>query len=248
MFYSQAVDAKQLPPANEAWLCDSYLRWFDVLPANTPELREQAYRLRYQVYCREHPYETPDEHPQQMETDEFDSRSIHSLVLDRASGIATGTVRLILPTQQSGEASLPIQRICNCPLPEDVCISTAAEISRFAISKKMRKMASEDCPADMKCAVVLGLMKAIVQMSFEYCIADWLAVMEPSLLRLLHRFGVHFTPIAPLVEYHGMRQPCRANVARLLDAVQEEHYELWEFVTESGRFEINKALASGCSI
>ncbi|MDM7997757.1 MAG: PEP-CTERM/exosortase system-associated acyltransferase [Acidobacteriota bacterium] len=247
MLYPQANENRPLPPTKEALLCDSYHRWFDVVPANTPELREQAYRLRYQVYCREHQYETPDEHPQQMETDEFDSRAIHSLVLDRASGAAMGTVRLILPTHQE-EACLPIQRVCNCHLPENFCMSTAAEISRFAVSKEMRRAASGDCPAELKCAVVLGLMKAIVQMSYEYGIEDWLAVMEPSLLRLLHRFGVHFTPIAPLVEYHGMRQPCRANIATLLDTVQEEHYDLWEFVTESGRFEATKELTASCSV
>ncbi len=247
MLYPQASESRQFPQTNEARLCDSYHRWFDVISANTRELQEQAYRLRYQVYCREHQYETPDEHPLQMETDEFDSRAIHSLVLDRTSGMPTGTVRLILPTHQEG-ACLPIQRICNCHLPENFCMSTAAEISRFAVSKEMRRMASEDCPAEMKCAVVLGLMKAIVQMSFEYSITDWLAVMEPSLLRLLHRFGVHFMPIAPLVEYHGMRQPCRANVPMLLDTVQEEHYDLWEFVTESGRFEANRDLSASYSV
>jgi N-acyl amino acid synthase of PEP-CTERM/exosortase system len=214
---------------------------------NTPELREKAFRLRYQVYCREHQYETPDEHPLQMETDEFDSRAIHSLVLDRTNGAATGTVRLILPSQQSDGASLPILRICNCHLPENFCMDAAAEISRFAVSKEMRKIAGANCPAELKCAIVLGLMKAIVQMSFEYGITDWLAVMEPSLLRLLHRFGVHFTPIAPLVEYHGMRQPCRANITTLLDTVQKEHHDLWEFVTESGRFERNRYLAASYS-
>jgi N-acyl amino acid synthase of PEP-CTERM/exosortase system len=243
MLYPRASDRKLLPMTNEARLCNSYNRWFEVVPVNTPELREKAFRLRYQVYCREHRYETPDEHPLQMEIDEFDNHSIHSLVLDRTNGAATGTVRLILPTPQSDGASLPIQRICNCHLPENFCMAAAAEISRFAVSKEMRRLAGEDCPAEMKCAVVLGLMKAIVQMSFEYGITDWLAVMEPSLLRLLHRFGVHFTPIAPLVEYHGMRQPCRANITTLLDTVQNEHYDLWEFVTESGRFEVNRDLA-----
>ena len=77
-------------------------------------------------------------------------------------------------------------------------------------------------------------MRAIVQMSLEYGITDWLAVMEPSLLRLLSRFGIDFAPLGPLVNYHGLRQPSHANVGRMLDQVYKERFDLWEFVTEPG--------------
>jgi N-acyl amino acid synthase of PEP-CTERM/exosortase system len=203
------------------------------MPANTAALREKAYRLRYQVYCCEHQYETPDEHPQQIETDAFDDQSVHSLIIDRGNGLAIGTVRLILPELASHGASLPFQHVCRHPLPLDLPMSSTAEISRFAISKQMRKMAAGDSTKNMKCSVILGLMKAIVRTSLEYNITDWLAVMEPSLLRLLCRFGIYFAPVGPLVEYHGFRQPCHANVEMMLERVRQENYDLWEFTTES---------------
>ena len=147
-----------------------------------------------------------------------------------------GTVRLILPEPESHETIFPIQQICSHPLPITLPMSGAAEISRFAISKKLRKLLDADCPKDLKCSVVLGLMKAIVQMSLKYGITDWLAVMEASLLRLLRRFGIYFAPVGPLVEYHGARQPCHANVDRMLERVHQENFDLWEFATESRVF------------
>jgi N-acyl amino acid synthase of PEP-CTERM/exosortase system len=234
MLSSPTVQGEQFSTAISSRISDAYDRWFDVIPANTEALREKAYRLRYQVYCCEHQYKTPDDHPQQMEMDAFDDRSVHSLIIDRHNGLAIGTVRLILPEPASLGASLPFQQVCQHPLPIDLSISSVAEISRFAISKQMRKMVERDSTKNMKCSVVLGLMKAIVQTSLEYGITDWLAVMEPSLLRLLCRFGIYFAPVGPLVEYHGFRQPCHANVEKMLAKVHQENYDLWEFATESG--------------
>ena len=232
MPYSQA--AEQVPSASikDSKLSDTYNQWFEVVPAHTPELREKAHRLRYQVYCCEHQFETPEEHPDKLETDAFDHRSIHSLVIDKASGTATGTVRLILADAAAPHSSFPIQQICSKPLPMNGSTSCAAEISRFSVSKQMRNAALGSCPKDMNCLIALGLMQAIVQMSTENGITEWYAVMEPSLLRLLSRFSIYFTPISAMVEYHGMRQPCHANSEKLLDRVRQENFGLWEFLTE----------------
>jgi N-acyl amino acid synthase of PEP-CTERM/exosortase system len=236
MFNPRVAPKEQFPSLIESKLSDVYHQWFELISADTPELREKAYRLRYQVYCCENQHETPEEHLENMETDVFDCRSIHSLITDRANGMTIGTVRLILPEPELHEANFPIQRICSHSQLIKLPIPGTAEISRFAISKKMRKLVVGDCSNDMKCSIVLGLMKAIVQMSWKYGITDWLAVMEPSLLRLLRRFGIHFAPIGPFVEFHGVRQPCHANVASMLARVRQENLGLWEFATESRIF------------
>src|SRR5690606_4423219 len=46
-----------------------YDRYFTVVPASTPELLDAAYVLRYQVYCNEHAFENPAEHPDGREVD-----------------------------------------------------------------------------------------------------------------------------------------------------------------------------------
>jgi N-acyl amino acid synthase of PEP-CTERM/exosortase system len=248
--YPAFEERRPSPTITNPTLSDAYNHWFEVVPAGTPALLEQAYRLRYQVYCREHDFETPDEHPHQRETDEFDDSSVHSLLVNRASGTVAGTVRLILPDHRAPESSFPIQRICSHPLLADrrlLLTSTAAEISRFAISKEFRKISNHSTPVEsgrhgeisfdrhhLIPSITLGLLKATLQMSFERGITDWFAVMEPPLLRLLARFGIYFKPIGPLVEYHGLRQPCHANVSSLLDRVQLERYDVWAFVTDEG--------------
>jgi N-acyl amino acid synthase of PEP-CTERM/exosortase system len=244
MSHIQSAAGRQDTVAGISNLSKMYSRWFEIIFANTPALREKAFRLRYQVYCNEHAYEIPEEHPQELEMDAYDSRSIHSLILDRASGTVTGTVRLVLPDKRAPDASFPIQQICSHPMLSNL-LPGSAEVSRFAISKTIRKMAEHPMvtatgrdgktPAGktIKCSITLGLMRATVQMSLAYGITDWFAVMEPSLLRLLCRFGICFEPIGPLVEYHGFRQPCHINLETLLETVRREHPELWEFVMES---------------
>ncbi len=223
-----------------------YNQRFEIILADIPALREQAYQLRYQVYCCEHDYETVDEHPQKLEADAFDCRSIHSLIVDRTSGIATGTVRLILPDPDAPQSSLPIHKVCRHPLLSSLDASSSAEVSRFAISKEKRKTLNASilnaigrdgatCSFAHKdlsmCFISMGLMRATVQMSFAYGITEWFAVMEPAMLRLLHSFGIHFKPLGPLIEYHGLRQPCYARLSAVLESVRKEHFDLWEFVT-----------------
>jgi N-acyl amino acid synthase of PEP-CTERM/exosortase system len=142
---------------------------------------------------------------------------------------------------------LPYPADPQLPLHEKIRMTSAAEISRFAISKKMRNLADGDCPKDLKCSMASGLMRAIVQMSLECGITHWFAVMEPSLLRLLSRFCIYFEPIGPLVEYHGLRQPCHANVDALLGRLRREYFDLWEFLTVSNSSTIREKVAIACS-
>ena len=56
----------------------SYESYFDIVRADTPALLDEAYRLRYQVYCVENPFENPAEHSDGRERDADDiGRFIH---------------------------------------------------------------------------------------------------------------------------------------------------------------------------
>jgi N-acyl amino acid synthase of PEP-CTERM/exosortase system len=81
----------------------------------------------------------------------------------------------------------------------------------------------------------LGLIESLVRMSVDNGITHWCAVMEPTLLRLLTRLGIHFEPIGPLVEYHGRRQPCYIPLEVLLPRVQRERPDVWEVITREGQ-------------
>lgn len=73
-------------------------------------------------------------------------------------------------------------------------------------------------------------------MSVDQGITHWFAVMEPALLRLLQRFGIHFPSIGPIVDHHGLRRPTLAAAATVVDGILRKRPDVWEIVTNRGQF------------
>jgi N-acyl amino acid synthase of PEP-CTERM/exosortase system len=218
---------------------------FETVPARHDELVRLSYRLRYQVYCIENQFEDPAWCPNLEEIDEYDSRSVHSLLRVRNTRNYIGSVRLILPDRDDFVHSFPIQNICRHSKFTSLSqfhLKKPAEISRFCISKELKAASGQAAIhpdsmhgiRDVLSEAILGLMRAILQMSREYGVTDLFAIMEPSLLRLLARFGIYFRPIGELVPYHGMRQPCHIEVQTLLDRVKHERNDVWRVITCDG--------------
>lgn len=231
----------------------SFSRWFEVVPASSQALLEEAYRLRYQVYCVENPFEDPAENPDGLETDEYDGHAVHSILVHRPTQTVSGAVRLILPDFDNPQDSLPIQKVCSEQQLQDAGpfdLAHCAEISRFAVSKKYRRRIGEARFADVKWDeaatqneasrrqlpyITLGLLRACLEMSVEHQITHVFAVMEPALIRLIRRFGLQFQLIGPLVDYHGQRQPCVAIIKDLLKESQVHNKKFWDVGTDNGR-------------
>lgn len=224
---------------------------FLALPADTPELQREAHRLRYRVYCLERGFEDPAQNPGGLERDAYDGHAVQALLLHRMTGQALGTVRLVLHRSGARHGTLPIHSICRDPRlgdPHILPFETTAELSRLAISKVIRRCEGVDLygdaarpdarVADGRCAVpqlTLGLMTVALQMGETYGVEQVCAVMEPALLRLVARFGLCFRPLGPLVEYHGLRQPCYARVDELLAGVAATRPDVWTAMTERSR-------------
>ena len=253
-------------------LIDVYRRYFSVEIAERDDRRDaagrpgyaefvqgtrllkEAHRLRYQVYCVEHPFESPLDNPGGLEIDEFDHHSVHCVLIHEPSGRPAGTVRLVLPLPQEPSLCFPIHRVCEDPLlenPELFPVSIMAEVSRFSVSKDFRRRLGDTycgvtdpdrAPAAppqgeerrMIPHIKLGLIEGLVRMSIDRRVLYWCAEMEPWLLRMLGRIGIYFDPIGPLVDYHGLRQPCYVQLSRLLQRVYDEHPDIWEVITADG--------------
>jgi N-acyl amino acid synthase of PEP-CTERM/exosortase system len=224
--------------------------YFDIIPANTPQLLEAVYRLRYQVYCMETRFEDPKLHPWQLEIDEFDQYSVHSLLQHRRTGIYAGTARLILP-RMDVEKCFPIHEVTNHPLYLDhkrFPRAAVAEISRFAISKEFRKrlgeFSSPSAASQMPETIgrtderriiphiILGLVAALVRMSTKNGIKHWFCIVEQSLLRLLYRYSLQLIPFGPVINYHGQRQPCYVHLSQFLETAYREQPHIWELITD----------------
>jgi N-acyl amino acid synthase of PEP-CTERM/exosortase system len=217
---------------------DYFKRNLSVVPADSDELLDRVFRLRFQVYCVERGFEDAAEHPNGRERDRDDRRSLHFLVLDRATGVAAGTVRLILP--QIGN-DLPVFRLTGTgKRGMDLPLHSTAEVSRFAIAKAYRRRLevgwrSGSGHRAALSIITFGLIQAIVMMSSVGGITHIVAMMEPALLRLLRRMSIEFHEVGGLVEHHGVRQPGWAAMAHLTERVKECHRELWEIATDGGR-------------
>ena len=127
---------------------------FSVVIANTAKLREEAYRLRYQVYCLERGYEPGDNG---IEADEFDEQASHVLLVHNDSDTVVGTVRIVPPDLSSSRV-FPMMKVCRPELMRNLPARTTGEISRFAISK-LRRMGCRETTM-----VRLGLMHGILRL------------------------------------------------------------------------------------
>jgi len=228
-----------------------YERFFKVGQVTSEEELQAAFRLRYQVYCIENAFEDPAHCPNRMETDQFDAHSVHSVVVDRSTDRVIGTVRLILPYFCARTVILPVEHACNHFTREDrdrFRRGRAAEISRFAVSKRFRSdIATSDPQRDgehlsplqatswcQQSFVAMGLLRAIFQMSAQSGITHLYALMEPALLRLISRIGLTFAPLGTLVDYHGARQPCYGGFEALQNQLRWTRPDIWRFISGAG--------------
>ena len=198
---------------------------------STPDLLRQAYQLRYQVYCVERGFLAGQNG---IECDEYDAFARHAVVRWRQTNAVVGTVQLVLPKIPPEEHDFPIQRICDDALLRRFPRATRGEVSRFALTKVLPKQVQGVSSAFS--LLRLALIQGAIRLSAEAGHTHWLAVMEPTLLRLLRVTGLHFEPLGPLVEHHGLRQPAVAELVPTLTRLAIERPVVWSFVTSDGKW------------
>lgn len=235
-----------------------FLQHFEILEANnSPKLLNEAYSLRYQVYCLENPFEDASYFYDQKEKDTFDEHSLHILIRHRGTGEAIATVRLVLPDPLNPQSQLPLEACCG-PLLDNATAehrrsSTAyspAEISRFAISKNAKQRIMDIPPIDLgrvgkstgnythwsrllHSHLTLELVAAALQLSHNYGITHWYSLATSALIKSLKRFGLYITPACPAIEHRGKRYPCLDNLQTLLARVYQEHPDAWTILTNN---------------
>ena len=179
----------------------------------------------------------------------------------RKTGLYSGVVRLVLPDPAESALPLPIEKHCADSLAEAGYTESSfpresiAEISRFSVSKEYKlrcarstdfikavgndsegaTLQKDEVDKRMVPHITLGLFAGVLRMSLENNITHWLAVMEPTLIRFLTRFGVYFQPVGEPVEYHGVRQPAIAKVDEVLTTIFNSRRDVWDLVTDNGR-------------
>lgn len=145
-------------------LYDSCQKYFQIVIANTPELLEIVYKIRYQVLCIEKrlPGFEASLYPDMLEKDDYDDHSSHVLLRFIPTGDYIGTVRLITYNPKQPDKSFPIElygqfdpNLCDIStLPKD----QSGEISRFVILSRFDRRKGErrqvEASSENKCNTV----------------------------------------------------------------------------------------------
>jgi N-acyl amino acid synthase of PEP-CTERM/exosortase system len=222
-------------------------QYFHVERTEHPEKLMAVYYLRYQVFCEERGIIPKHLCPTQLEMDEYDDVSLHFAAYYNKDNELTGTVRLV---RSDALEHLPLGKRCHIDsdlLPRGIDYAKCAEISRLAISKRIRRRASdgiypqekeEDTGSSARFKkratfpeIILGMYKALYHETKLYGIEHWFAAMEPSLVKLLRRINIQFKEIGPEVDYYGSVKPYVASVSDIEWSIYTHSPELFASFT-----------------
>ena len=237
----------------------SFHDYFQLVLADSNDLRTQAYRLRYEVYCREFHFEPEESCTNQREQDDYDAQSVHCLLMHHPTGQTAGCVRLVLADPGEPAAPLPFERHCGSSLdhahldPALMHRDRIGEISRLAVLARFRRRVAEDqSPVGLNDEttsrraerrqfpyISLSLYLAAASVGLLSGLDGVFAMMELRLARHLTRYGIKFTQVGSVVEYHGPRAPFYISRSDLLGGLRPDARELLDVVTDdlSGSFQ-----------
>lgn len=240
----------------------NFFDYFELIAADTPRLKREAYAIRYQVYCEEFGYEDKAAFQHGLERDDFDHHAWHFLIRHKATGIFAGTARCVLPYDQfNAKRPLPAEK--HCPTALNPAVVTAmglkrgdyAEVSRLAVRRDFRCPQWMDehlnlnhqlyspKPGEAKSFACISACLYFALVAFfqhQSNLQALIAMMEPALMKLLQRTGFQVKSAGNLVDYHGRRKPCILRRIDLTDSICPCYQPFVRLVTEEVARSLNK--------
>ena len=203
---------------------------YEVILADNEDARRIHHQVRYKVYCLEEGFEDQSHFDNNEEHDEWDSHSVHFTVRTKQTKEWVAAMRMVV----RGPEGLPVEQMCNIdPLaaPTD---ESVAEISRLCIVDEYRRGKQTDSTSqkeitphlyDVKKAplpatkerhhkseIILGLLRAAVDYSYEHGISNWYFLTTPALARLINRMCIQLVKVGSPCDHRGVRYPFFANL------------------------------------
>lgn len=210
-------------------IAEHFTQFLEPQVALSNTLKEEAFRIRHNVYCEELAFEDIKEGGQ--EKDEFDEQSIFSLIKHKPTGIYTSCVRVV--RIEAEDQLLPIEKFCldsitNKELhPRNFDRSEIAEISRLAVKSDFRRRQTDKFKGsatgviqeknyseiELRCFpfIAIGLYMSAANMAIDTGIKHVYVMMEPRLARSMNFVGIKFQQLGDPIEYHGLRAPYYIN-------------------------------------
>lgn len=201
-------------------------RYFRAVAAGSEELKNEVFRIRYDVYCDELRFEDPAKFPDKREIDPYDQFSLHCLLYHKGSDAYAGCVRLVQVDPERPGDPLPFEHLCRDTMYRDVLDrlvpdrTKVAEISRLAVRSTFRRRKGESSVpvgiieerkrglGGMRTPwIALGLYLSAAAMGLIKGLDGVFALMEPRLARRLGSYGIKFVQVGDPVEHRGQRAP-----------------------------------------
>jgi len=217
--------------------------------ANSNNLRNAVYRLRYKVYVEELGFEKAEDHLDGYEIDEYDSHSIHFAALNENQEVI-GTLRMV----RNSEKGFPINHAAKTtfigekPAPDKI-----VEISRLAVSKDPcgiedsfhsmkyypdkteREILENNVPIPegyqkrKRALIALGLYRLFYQTTKKMGLTHWYMISEKKMFCAIKRVGFLFYQIGEPVNYHGIRIPYLGILKDIYQYLQSRTPNLFKF-------------------
>ncbi len=195
--------------------------FFYVERINSPELLEQAFKLRYEVYIKDCGYEFHNPYgSDEIEKDSYDEHAHHCLLFHKPTNKPIGYIRLI-PYKKNCGYLLPVEKFgidFNPSMVKRLRSSAMGEISRMAIHPSFRRRLSDkryqfECSENsngsrfrvnyLPACLVLAC-GALMKINY---IDHSVALMEYKLAVLIKKYGVVFEKIGESIQLNGTRTP-----------------------------------------
>ncbi|MDY0028738.1 MAG: PEP-CTERM/exosortase system-associated acyltransferase [Pseudobdellovibrionaceae bacterium] len=195
---------------------------YRVLPAESEQMKREAFKIRHKVYCSELKYE--DTRETGMEEDEFDSHSSHMVLYSRSHKSYIGCARLVHGRHNGVAKALPFEHHCENQIDHKILNSIKnsghgyAEVSRLAIEKSFRNMGQKkerkslSRQKNYNAFALISLYLGVQAMAKQQGIRYLFAIVEPRLLRNLHHHNVPAIQIGKGVDHRGLRVPIMIDV------------------------------------
>jgi len=211
------------------------------------DVLKDTFRLRHEVYVEEFGFEKKGDHPNGLETDDYEEESIHFACLNENDSVV-GTIRLVLNSNKGFPIEHAVKTSFVGKKPDR---SKIGEISRLTVSRDLRRRKEDgmygvesylkekeggvlpddgSIPEEMQGRknpiIVLGLYQVMYHESKRLGITHWYMITEKKLFYALKKYGFIFHQIGDTVEYHGERTPYLGIIEQIENTLIENNPDM----------------------
>ena len=230
------MEEQSMPTSTD--LGESFRQWFELVPALDDATREQVYRVRHDVYCRDLGWEPVREDG--LVSDEFDRHSLHCLLRRRDSGEPVGCTRLIVARPEAPQTPFPFESRCKDVLdrrivdPAQLPRHTMGEVSRLAVRGSFRQRRGEadtavsitdndfgaQGPAARFPFIPVSLYLGAAAIAKRVGVEHVFVLTEERLAAHFKRIGFDIRIVGTAIDHRGQRLPSLLSTSKVIDGLR----------------------------